>query len=215
MKHLNLSSILPHHYPSAAKLVATSFYDNPAHIYLCPNDATRQAQLEWLLGINLRIQLKHGAESFCMAENGQTKAMGFWTKPNQIKVGLIPQIQGGLLKVPFKMGFSALSRVMEVSGGIAEHLTRTMGETQPYRYLNNMVIQENMRGKGLGASILQQQFATIQAKEKGAILALSTQRYRTVRFYEGLGFEVLLEEKIGKEPLAFLNWTMRKELLVL
>jgi len=181
-----------------------------SHIYLCPNEATRQAQLEWLLGTNLKLQLKHGAESFCLAENHQTKAMGFWTKPNQIKVGLIPQIQGGLLKIPFKMGFSALSSVLEVSAGIADHLTRTMGETQPYRYLNNMVIQADKRGKGLGSSILQQQFATIQTKEKDAIFALSTQRYRTVRFYEGLGFEVLLEEKIGKGPLAFTNWTMKR-----
>ncbi|MFK7981342.1 MAG: GNAT family N-acetyltransferase [Saprospiraceae bacterium] len=211
MEHLNLSPILLINYPTAAKLVATSFYDNPAHIYLCPNDATRQAQLEWLLGTNLKLQLKHGAESFCITEKEDTKAMGFWTKPNQIKVGLLPQIQGGLLKVPFKMGFSALSRVMEVSGGIAEHLTRTMGETQPYRYLNNMVIQEDMRGKGLGSSILQQQFTAFKTKEKDAIFALSTQRYRTVRFYEGLGFEVLLEEKIGKGALAFTNWTMRKE----
>ena len=202
MEQLNLSPILPINYPSAAKLVASSFYNNPAHIYLCPNDATRQAQLEWLLGTNLRLQLKHGAESFCIAETGQTRAMGFWTKPNQIKVGLLQQIQGGLLKVPFKMGLSALSRVLEVSAGIAEHLTRTMGETQPYRYLNNMVIQEDKRGKGLGSSILQQQFTTFQTKEKDAIFALSTQRYRTVRFYEGLGFEVLTwKKKLGKDRL--------------
>ena len=210
MESLDLFPILPNNYPSAAKLLSTSFYDNPAHIYLCPNDATRQAQLEWLLGTNLRLQLKHGAESFCIAEDGKTKAMGFWTKPNQIKVGLIPQIKGGLLKVPFKMGFSALARVMEVSSSITEHLNRTMGATQPYRYLNNMVIQEDRRGKGLGASILRQQLATIQTNEKDAIFALSTQRYRTVRFYEGLGFEVLLEEKIGKGALAFPNWTMKR-----
>lgn len=210
MKTLNLATIAPLNYPSAAQLLAHSFFDNPAHIYLCPNEATRQAQLKWLLGTNLRLQLKYSAESFCITENDATKAMGFWTKPNQIKIGISKQIQGGLLKVPFKMGFSALFRVMEVSGGITNHLTRTMGTTQSYRYLNNMVIQADRRGKGLGSSILQQQFSTIQTKEKDAIFALSTQQYRTVRFYEGLGFEVLLEEKIGKGRLAFMNWTMKK-----
>ena len=210
MENLNLSPILPINYPSAAMLLADSFFDNPAHIYLCPDEATRPTQLAWLLGTNLKLQLNHQAESFCIAENHQTKAMGFWSKPNQIKVGLVQQIQGGLLKVPFKMGFSALSRVLEVSAGITEHLTKTMGDTQPYRYLNNMVIQEDRRGKGLGASILRQQFATIQAKEKDAIFALSTQRFRTVRFYEGLGFKVLSEKKIGTGPLAFTNWTMKR-----
>lgn len=210
MEKFDLSPISPKNIPSAARLLADSFFDNPAHIYLCPDSTKRKAQLEWLLGTNLKLQLNHQAESFCIAEKDQTQAMGFWTQPNQIKVGLLQQIQGGLLKIPFKMGVSALSRVLEVSHGITDHLIRTMGETQPYRYLNNMVIQADRRGKGIGSSILQQQFQVIQAKEKDAIFALSTQRYRTVRFYEGLGFEVLLEEKIGKGELAFVNWTMRR-----
>ena len=210
MENLNLSPILPKNIPSAANLLVDSFFDNPAHIYLCPDETTRRAQLKWLLGTNLKLQIKHQAESFCITENEQTKAMGFWNKPNEIKVGLFQQILGGLLKIPFKMGFSALSRVLEVSAGIDEQLARTMGKKQPYRYLNNMVIQADKRGKGLGSSILKQQFAMVEAKEKDAIFALSTQRYRTVRFYQGLGFEVLLEEKIGKGKLAFTNWVMKK-----
>ena len=178
----NVRTISKSLYPSAAQLVATSFFDNPAHIYLCPNDKTRMEQLAWLLGTNLKLQLNLGAESFCLADNSIVRAMGFWTKPNQIKVGLTEKVKGGLLKVPFKMGWSGFKRVMEVSADIENHLVQTMGTTQPYHYLNNMVVQENMRGKGLGFNILEKQMTQIKAKEKDTIFALSTQRYWTVKF---------------------------------
>lgn len=207
---INVTPISKSLYPSAAHLVAASFYDNPAHIYLCPNEKTRMEQLTWLLGVNLKLQLSLGAESFCIADNTIVHAMGFWTKPNQVKIGFAEKVKGGLLKVPFKMGFSGFKRVLEVSAEIENHLHKTMGTKQTYRYLNNMVIKEDIRGKGLGTSILKKQFSSILAKEKGAIFALSTQRYWTVKFYERLGFEVLLEEKIGHGELAFPNWTMRK-----
>ncbi|MEM6319553.1 MAG: GNAT family N-acetyltransferase [Bacteroidota bacterium] len=198
--------------PSASRLIATSFYDNPAHIYLCPDDQTRLEQLTWLLGLNLQLQLKYQAESFCYPKNNTVQAMGFWTKPNEVVVGLGAKIKGGLYKVPFKMGWDGFKRTMEVSAGIDNHLQRTMGTKQPYRYLNNMVMEESLRGKGWGSQILQQQFDLIRQQNTKAVLALSTQRYWTVQFYERLGFEVLLEEKIGSGALAFVNWTMRKVL---
>lgn len=42
-------------YASAAKLLAQAFLTNPCHAYMCPNPKTRLAQLEWLLGGNLRM----------------------------------------------------------------------------------------------------------------------------------------------------------------
>lgn len=212
MEEFKLNPIIPKLYPTAAHLVATSFYDNPAHIYLCPDELKRMNYMTWLLGANLKLQLEHKAESFCIAEANEVKAMGFWTKPNEIHVSTLAKLRAGLAKVPFKMGLSGFKRVMEVSASIEEHLMRTIGPNQPYRYLNNMVVQQALQSKGLGGRILQQQFELIQAKEKNAVLALSTQRYWTVKFYQRHGFKVLLEEKIGKGPLTFTNWTMKKVL---
>lgn len=198
--------------PSAAHLIASAYFDNPAHIYLCPDDKTRIQQLEWLLGLNLKLQLKHGAESFCYPEDGVVKAMGYWTRPNEVKVGLLDKIGAGLAKVPFKMGWSGFNRVMETTAAVDDHLKRTLGTTQPYLYLNNMVMEESRRGKGWGGKILQEQFKLIAARTPNAVLALNTQRYWTVKFYERLGFKIVLEEKIGIGPLAFTSWTMRKDM---
>ena len=209
---LDYQKITPELHSSAAKLIAAAYYDNPAHIYMCPDDNKRIQQMEWLLGLNLNLQLKYGAESFCYPENGVVKAMGFWTKPNEVIAGMGAKIKAGLLKIPFKMGWDGFKRVMTASAGTDEHLKRTIGTQQAYLYLNNMVMEESRRGKGWGSKILERQFEDISTKTPNAILVLNTQRYWTVKFYERLGFEVLLEEKIGSGPWAYTNWTMRKDL---
>ena len=76
--------------------------------------------------------------------------------------------------------------------------------------MGSLHMEESRRGKGWVSKILERQFELISSKTPDAILALNTQRYWTVKFYEKLGFEILLEEKIGNGPLAFTNWTMRK-----
>lgn len=208
----NYEQISAVYLPSAAHLIASSYFDNPAHIYLCPDDKTRISQLEWLLGLNLKLQLKNGAESFCYPEDGVIKAMGYWTRPNEVKVGLRKKIGAGLAMVPFKMGWGAFKRVMETTSAVDDHLKRTLGSTQSYLYLNNMVMEESRRGKGWGGKILEEQFRRISDRSPNTVLALNTQRYWTVQFYERLGFEIVLEEKIGTGPLAFVSWTMKKDL---
>lgn len=195
---------------SAAQLAAVSYFDNPAHIYMCPDERKRLRQLEWLLGLNLKMQLKYGAESFCYSEKGMVKAMGFWTQPNKIKINNGIKIREGLLKIPFVMGWSGFKRVLVASAGIQGHLDKTLGPNQPFRFLNYMVMEESRRCKGWGTKILEKQFEVIRSKDPNAVLALTTQRFRTVRFYERVGFEVLLEDKIGSGKNAFTNWTMRK-----
>ena len=207
---INYVPISPELESSAASLAAASYFDNPAHIFLCPEESTRIPQLEWILGVNLKLQLKYGAESFCYPENGAIQAMGYWTKPNSNGINTLSKVRAGLLKVPFKMGWDGFKRVLEASAGIDDHLARTLGIQEDYLYLNNMVMVEHKRGKGWGAKILEHQFEVLQKRETPITLALSTQRFWTVRFYERLGFEVVLEDKIGSGPLAFTNWTMKK-----
>ena len=86
---------------SASDLIAEGYFDSPAHEYICPDPTNRFKQLSSLLGSNLRLQISHGADSFCLAENREVHAMGFWTRPNERKVGIMAMIQGGLLVAPF------------------------------------------------------------------------------------------------------------------
>lgn len=90
-----ITTLKPSNYKSAGKLLAECFHDNPAHQYFCRDASTIKAELAWLLHLNLKLQMANGAESFCITENDVTKAMGFWTKPNQVKIGLVKKIRAG------------------------------------------------------------------------------------------------------------------------
>ena len=192
--------------PSAAKLLAEGFFDNPAHVYICPDPLTRAAQLEWLLGANLRLQ-PDLEMSFCLSEGDRVDAMGFWTRSTAPKPGLLRQLRAGLLAAPFRIGWSTFQRAFEVARANERHVHRALG-AQPFWYLNNMVIRKQLRGGGVGSRLLREQLGVVSAREPGWAIALSTQRPENVVFYHRLGFRTVLEESIGSGPRAFRNWIM-------
>ena len=86
--------LAPELFPSAAELLANAFYNNPAHVYVCPDSPARMGQLTWLLGANLRAQ-PDLTSSFCITQNSAVIAMGFWTQPCSQRVGLVRKIRFG------------------------------------------------------------------------------------------------------------------------
>ena len=192
---------------SASDLIAEGYFDSPAHEYICPDPTNRFKQLSSLLGSNLRLQISHGADSFCLAENCEVQAMGFWTRPNERKVGIMAMIQGGLLVAPFRVGFGVLFRAMSVSKRVEMQLTQALGN-KPFLYLNNMIVKKEIRGQGIGSKLLQQQLEAMEAKYTNPTFALATQKLENIRFYERLGFRTALQERIGAEEAGFLNWIM-------
>jgi GNAT superfamily N-acetyltransferase len=189
---------------SAAELIAESFFDNPPHVYICPDPSTRLARLEWLLGNNLRLQDLRA--SFCLAEGRTVEAMGFWTQSGP-RPGLLRMLRSGLLMAPMRLGWSGVRRLFEVSGGVDRHLERAMAG-RPFWYLNNMVVRKHLRGTGVGSRLLREQLPIISELAPGHAIALATQRPENVTFYQRLGFETVLTEKIGSGPRAFQNWIM-------
>ena len=60
----------------------------------------------------------------------------------------------------------------------------------------------------MGTRILGEQLERLAGEDPGAAAALSTQRDENVVFYARLGFEVVLDEPIGRGDSAFRNWIM-------
>jgi GNAT superfamily N-acetyltransferase len=198
--------LTPELFDSAGALLAEAFFTNPAHTYICPDPQKRRAQLEWLLGGNLRLQPDLRA-SFCLAEGRAVDAMGFWTRSNAPKIGTLHKIRAGLLSAPARLGWAGVRRLFEVTGAIDRHLEQAMGD-RPYWYLNNMVVREKLRGSGIGSRLLREQLPLVAELEPSYAIALSTQRPENVTFYRRLGFEVALEQITGRGPGAFRNWLM-------
>jgi GNAT superfamily N-acetyltransferase len=198
--------LTPDLFPSAASLLAEAFFTNPPHVYICPNDATRYANLEWLLGANLRLQPDLGT-SFCVVEDGKVNAMGFWTRSSAPKIGMWAKIRVGILAAPIRLGWRGFRRLFEVTDAVELHLAEAFGD-RPFVYLNNMVVRQHLRGTGVGTRLLREQLGVVSAANPDAIIALSTQRPENVTFYDRLGFRVVLDEVVGKGATAFRSWIM-------
>jgi len=190
---------------SAAELLAESFFDNPPHVYVCPDPRARLAQLEWMLGSNLRLQDLR--TSFCLAEGGTVEAMGFWTRSGSPRPGLLRMLRGGLLLAPARLGWAGVRRMFEVTGAVERHVERALAG-RPYWYLNNMAVRKHLRGTGVGSRLLREELPVVCEREPGFAVALATQRPENVTFYQRLGFEPVLTEMVGSGPRAFRNWIM-------
>jgi ribosomal protein S18 acetylase RimI-like enzyme len=198
--------LTPELLPSAADLLARAFFDNPAHVYLCPDPRTRLSRLLWLLGANLRLQ-PDLTRSFCLAEGSVVTAMGFWTRSGFPRVGILARLRAGLLAAPFRLGLPTLQRSFEVTRGIEQELDAALGE-EPFWYLNNMAVREPLRGGGIGSRLLREQLRILGEADPDAPCALATQRSENVVFYGRLGFRVVRDRAIGSAPGAFRNWIM-------
>lgn len=191
---------------SAAALLAESFFMNPAHTYVCRDPHKRLAQLHWLLGGNLRLQPDLRASS-CLADGLVVDAMGFWTRSTGTRPGTLRKIRGGLLAAPARLGCGGVRRLFEVTREMSRHLEHALGD-RPYWYLNNMVVRDHLRGRGIGSRLLREQLPVMARLEPRYSIALSTQRPENVTFYDRLGFRPVLEDVVGGGPGAFRNWIM-------
>jgi GNAT superfamily N-acetyltransferase len=198
----------PSFYASAAELLSQAFFSNPCHAYMCPDSTKRLAQLEWLLGGNLRMHVEADREaSFCLGRDAVVDAMGFWTRPDPVEIGPLAKIRAGVLAAPVRLGLDGFRRVLEVEREMGRHRREALGDTS-YWYLNNMVVRERLRGSGIGTRLLRNQLDTILRDVPEAPVALATQRKENVTFYARLGFEEASDRMIGSASGAFRNWIM-------
>lgn len=198
--------LTPALFPSATRLLADAFLTNPAHVYICPDHQRRRLQLEWLLGGNLRMQPDLDY-SFCLANENEVQAMGFWTRSSGPRPSMLQKVRAGFLAAGSRLGPAGVRRLFEVTSQIDRQLSETFGAT-PYWYLNNMVVAKDLRGTGVGTRLLAEQLSIVAQAAPSLPSALTTQRPENVVFYERLGFRVAVEHIVGSGPVAFRNWVM-------
>ncbi|MDJ0848853.1 MAG: GNAT family N-acetyltransferase [Myxococcota bacterium] len=198
---------LPRHaFRSAAELLTDAFLDNPAHVYLLPDEGRRPPRLLWLLTRNLSVQAELG-RSFCVLdERGSVDALGFWHPPGTPSVGLGTLLRHGFGLALFRLGPGALRRLLETVDAIETQRLEAQGDA-PAWYLHNMAVRRRSRGSGVGSRLLGTQLAQL-VDPTGRPAVLATQRPENVVFYGRLGFEVASERTLGTGPLAFRNWVM-------
>jgi len=191
---------------AATLLLAEAFHDNPAHVYICPDESRRPAQLRWFLGRNVEVQSRVGS-GFCLIGDGRLDAMGFWHAPGTKEPGLAMMIRHGLAMAPVHLGMDSMRRLLEVVHDVETERQAVLNGTEAW-YLHNMVVRKELRGTGVGGPLLRSQLRDVLGRRPHRKAVLATQKPENVTFYQRLGFEVVSEKRVGSRPGAFLNWLM-------
>ena len=207
--------LLTKDFDAAANLLAEAFYNNPSHVYIFPDSSSRLKFLQYGLKANLKLNLNSAtsiSKSFALVEDSRPagkrdiKAMGFWNCPHSTSAGFFDKVRSGWLMMPLKFDKETCKRLMEVMSEMNRIKEQVLGENKAW-YLNNMAVARELRGKGVGTKLLQQQLKSfVVPSEFPAILM--TQKETNVIFYQKLGFEIIFESTIGKGNNRFVNWCL-------
>ena len=190
----------------AADLLADAFFDNPAHVALYPDAASRRERLRWLMHTNLGAQLTVG-QAFGARDTGdRIAAMAFWHAPGAPKASLLTLARFGFFAMPLRQGWSVFKQMLAMVDDLERRRAAGLGGRDSW-YLNNMVVAPAHRGQGLGGSVLRRQLSEV-VDPSGFPASLTTQKLENVSFYRQLGFEVTDEGMVGEGAAAFRNWIM-------
>ncbi len=214
---LNTIRLTPKDFDRAADLLTEAFYNNSAHVYIFANEKTRLKLLKWGLKANLKLNLAPPTpigKSFALVKadtsgKRQIEAMAFWHPPRCDSPSLINKITSGWLTIPWKLDRETYQRLTEVTITMDKIKENVLGDRHAW-YLNNMVVANELRGKGIGSKVLQHQLETV-VEPSGFPAILMTQRAANVVFYQRLGFKVVTESTIGTGEDAFTNWCMIRQ----
>ncbi len=190
----------------ASLLLADAFHDNPAHTYIYPNDLRRLEQMKWLMRTNLNAQLKLGQSFAKKTADGSIAAMGFWHPPGAPQANTLQLFQLGFFSMPFHHGIPAFKRMLHAVREIELRRARALSGRKSW-YLNNMVVSQDQRGRGLGGETLRRELET-WVRPSGYCASLTTQKPENVSFYRALGFEVADDTPIIDGRQEFNNWVM-------
>ena len=126
-----------------------------------------------------------------------------------LEISTLTMIRNGILLFPYRYGWRAFARLLEVK----DYHERVEGGVggEGAHHLERMAVRPGAQGGGIGSRCLGAALA--EAAEKGCAVILSTQEARNVKFYGRLGFEeVARDEGYFKTAgsTGETNWTMLK-----
>jgi len=184
----------------AGQVLGQAFYDDPAVIYVEPDDGKRLRPLTWFMGTAVRYGHVYGNEVFVNAK--EVQGVAIWLPPGGYPLGLARMIRAGILLAPQKLGLGPFVRFTRLMNW-AEHLHKQNAPPQHW-YLQWLGVDPPRQGQGIGSALMQPVLA--RADAAGLACYLETANARTLPLYQRHGFEVVTE---GDAPKGGPHtWTM-------
>ena len=186
----------------AGKVLGRAFWDDPAAIYIMPDDAARSEQLTWFMTCAAQYGALFGAVH---TPREALEAAAIWLPPGETNVSDEKMSQAGFDELPERLGEDGYERFGNMFGRMDELHERDMSD--PHWYLFILGVDPPRQGQGVGSTLIQQGLKA--ADTAGLPCYLETMKTRNVPFYQKHGFEAVVDEIIPNGGPRL--WTMKRQ----
>jgi ribosomal protein S18 acetylase RimI-like enzyme len=181
----------------ASDVLARAFNDDPAWVWLIPDDEKRRELLPWLFRVGFDL-----TAADLWTTEGIVRGAARWVPPGRSPMRVGPTLKA-LVTTPFRLG-SAIAPFFAY--GRAVEALRAEVMPGPHWYLAGIGVDPSAQGRGIGAALLQPGVHAAARARLPAVLLTNNQANLT--FYGRHGFEVVGERATPKNgPNA---WAMVK-----
>ena len=185
----------------AGRVLNRAFWDDPAAMYVIPDDATRSEKLTWFMTQAASYADLFG-EPYTTAENVDGAAL--WLKPGEWEMPEERMAEAGFGDLPEVLGEDGYERFGNMFGYMEELHQRDASE--PHWYLFILGVEPARQGQGVGSSLIQPILR--RADEDGLPCYLETMKARNVPFYQKHAFQVVVDEFVPSGGPRL--WTMKR-----
>ena len=187
----------------AGKILADSFFEDPAWVRVIPDDIVREDKLPITFEFILTYVLKYGE---VYSPSGDLEGVALWLPHNKIEFTFWRMLRSGAFRKGMQMGQDIGNRIQKVFDPIDDDRKRNM-KNRSYIYLQAIGVAPEYQGRGYGSELLRTMFQRCDLE--GLPIYLETETKRNVEMYKKLGFTILKERNIS--DYDFPIWEMIRE----
>jgi len=181
----------------ASSVLARAFHDDPAWVWVIPEEERRAVLLPWLFQIGFDV-----TTADVWTTTGRVLGAARWLPPGRQPVRIAATLRA-LVATPFRLG-SATGRFLAYGRGV--ELLRARVAPGPHWYLAGIGVDPPEQHRGIGGALLQPGIEGAAAD--GVPCVLLTNNEANIAFYISHGFEVVDEGRTPEDgPKA---WAMVK-----
>jgi ribosomal protein S18 acetylase RimI-like enzyme len=167
----------------ASEALARAFHDDPAWVWIVPDEARRRAVLPWLFRVGFDV-----TAADVWTTPGAVLGAARWLPPGRTPMRVGPTLRA-LVATPIRLG-TATGRFL--SYGRAVETLRARVAPGPHWYLAGIGVDPAEQGKGIGSALLEPGLRGATHDRLPCVLL--TNNERNLHFYRAHGFEVVDEE---------------------
>jgi GNAT superfamily N-acetyltransferase len=187
----------------AGQVLREAFYNDPAWIFVIPDDNERKKRLPFVFEYIIRYALKYGVV-YAPTEN--LEGIAVWLPHTTVEISAWGTFRSGAFKAALKMG-SKIGRKMEKLFEPIDKDRREHMKGRAYLYLQAIGILPEFQGQGCGRKLLNSMFDL--ADEEGLPIYLETETEKNCQMYSKYGFQALKPGFILEMDFPF--WEMVRE----